>query len=53
MAGRLNKEPQNQEVFTSIFDIPCSIFCGLKNLIKPHYLYCPSGLGYGHRVEIP
>jgi hypothetical protein len=25
-----NKEPQNDEVVTSIFDIPCSIFCGLK-----------------------
>ena len=23
-----NKEPQNDEVITSIFDIPCSIFCG-------------------------
>jgi hypothetical protein len=26
-----NKEPQNHEVVTSIFDIPCSIFCGLKS----------------------
>ena len=26
-----NKEPQNHEVLTSSFDIPCSIFCGLKN----------------------
>jgi hypothetical protein len=25
-----NKEPQNVEVITSIFDIPCSIFCGSK-----------------------
>ena len=25
-----NKEPQNDEVVTSIFDIPCSIFCGSK-----------------------
>ena len=23
-----NKEPQNDEVVTSIFDIPCWIFCG-------------------------
>jgi len=23
-----NKEPQNYEVITSIFEIPCSIFCG-------------------------
>jgi hypothetical protein len=23
-----NKEPQNAEVITSKFDIPCSIFCG-------------------------
>ncbi len=23
-----NKEPQNYEVFTSTFKIPCSIFCG-------------------------
>ena len=27
---RQNKEPQNDEVVTSIFEIPCSIFCGLK-----------------------
>jgi hypothetical protein len=26
-----NKEPQNHEVITSSFDIPCSIFCGLKD----------------------
>jgi hypothetical protein len=25
-----NKEPQNDEVITSIFEIPCSIFCGSK-----------------------
>ena len=25
-----NKEPQNHEVITSTFGIPCSIFCGLK-----------------------
>ena len=25
-----NKEQQNDEVITSIFDIPCSIFCGSK-----------------------
>jgi hypothetical protein len=25
-----NKEPQNHEGFTSIFDIPCSKFCGLE-----------------------
>jgi len=25
-----NKEPKNDEVFTSIFEIPCSIFCGSK-----------------------
>jgi hypothetical protein len=35
-----NKEPQNDEVIPEIFDIPCSIFCGLA-------------LGYGHRVAIP
>jgi hypothetical protein len=23
-----NKEPQNDEVITSMFEIPCSIFCG-------------------------
>jgi hypothetical protein len=23
-----NKEPQNDEVITSIFETPCSIFCG-------------------------
>jgi hypothetical protein len=23
-----NKEPQNDEVITSIFEIPCSTFCG-------------------------
>jgi hypothetical protein len=23
-----NKEPQNEEVITSTFGIPCSIFCG-------------------------
>jgi len=26
-----NKEPQNDEVITSIFDIPCSTFCGSKS----------------------
>ena len=31
-----NKEPQNHEGFTSTFDIPYSIFCGLKKIIKPH-----------------
>jgi hypothetical protein len=25
-----NKEPQNDEVITSIFEIPSSTFCGLK-----------------------
>ena len=25
-----NKKPQNDEVITSIFEIPCSIFCGSK-----------------------
>jgi len=25
-----NKEPQNDEVITSIFEIPCSTFCGSK-----------------------
>jgi len=25
-----NKEPPNDEVITSIFEIPCSIFCGSK-----------------------
>jgi len=25
-----NKEPQNREAITSIFEIPCSIFCGSK-----------------------
>ena len=25
-----NKEPQNDELITSIFEIPCSIFCGSK-----------------------
>jgi hypothetical protein len=25
-----NKEPQNYDVITSIFEIPCSIFCGSK-----------------------
>ena len=25
-----NKKPQNDEVLTSKFDIPCSIFCGSK-----------------------
>ena len=25
-----NKELQNDEVITSIFEIPCSIFCGSK-----------------------
>jgi hypothetical protein len=25
-----NKEPQNDEVITSTFDIPCSIFCGSR-----------------------
>jgi hypothetical protein len=25
-----NEEPQNDEVITSIFEIPCSIFCGSK-----------------------
>jgi hypothetical protein len=23
-----NKEPQNEEVITSLFEIPCSTFCG-------------------------
>jgi hypothetical protein len=27
-----NKEPQNDEAITSIFEIPCSIFCGSKRL---------------------
>ena len=27
---RQNKEPQNDEAITSIFEIPCSTFCGLK-----------------------
>jgi len=26
----MNKEPQNVEGFTSIFDISCSTFCGSK-----------------------
>jgi hypothetical protein len=26
----VNIEPQNDEVITSIFEIPCSIFCGLN-----------------------
>jgi hypothetical protein len=26
-----NKEPQNDEVITSIFEIPCSIFCGSQD----------------------
>ena len=26
-----NKEPQNDEVITSKFEIPCSIFCGSKS----------------------
>jgi len=25
-----NKEPQNEEVITSAFEIPCSTFCGSK-----------------------
>jgi hypothetical protein len=25
-----NKEPQNDEVITSIFEIPCSTFCGSR-----------------------
>jgi len=25
-----NKEPQNDEASTSIFEIPCSTFCGSK-----------------------
>ena len=25
-----NKEPQNDELITSIFEIPCSTFCGSK-----------------------
>jgi hypothetical protein len=25
-----NKKPQNDEVITSIFEIPCSTFCGSK-----------------------
>jgi hypothetical protein len=25
-----NKEPQNYEVIASIFEIPCSTFCGSK-----------------------
>jgi hypothetical protein len=32
-----NKEPQNDEVFTSIFEIPCSIFCGSQQG-RPPYL---------------
>jgi hypothetical protein len=33
-----NKEPQNDEVITSIFEIPCSIFCGfIKSAFRnPH-----------------
>jgi hypothetical protein len=27
-----NKEPQNDKVVTSIFEIPCSTFCGSKRL---------------------
>ena len=27
-----NKEPQNDQVVTSIFEIPCSTFCGSKRL---------------------
>jgi hypothetical protein len=26
-----NKKPQNDELITSIFEIPCSIFCGSKS----------------------
>ena len=36
-----NKEPQNDEVFTSAFDIFCSTFCGSKILFKTKYLHCP------------
>ena len=28
---QLNMEQQNHEVITSIFGIPCSIFCGLES----------------------
>jgi hypothetical protein len=33
-----NTEPQNHEVMTSIFDIPSSIFCGLKSFIEMDFL---------------
>jgi hypothetical protein len=29
-----NKEPQNDEVVTSIFEIPCSIFCGSNRQLR-------------------
>jgi len=33
-----NKEPQNDEVITSIFEIPCSAFCGSERVVlMPYY----------------
>ncbi len=47
-------EPQNDEVFTSTFDIPCSTFCGKKNYFKPNTyilpvssVYCAHGIAGG------
>ena len=36
-----NKKPQNDEVFTSKFDIPCSIFCGTKEFYSSQILTFP------------
>jgi len=33
-----NKKPQNDEVLTSKFDIPCSIFCGSKKFLSTQIL---------------
>jgi hypothetical protein len=29
-----NKKPQNDEVITSMFEIPCSIFCGSEPAVE-------------------
>ena len=46
-----NKEPQNDEGFTSTFDIPCSTFCGLKNIVLNQILTTPvSGVYCAHGI---
>jgi hypothetical protein len=57
-----NKKPQNDEGITSLFDTPCSIFCGSKNsgsrrlliLVSPDlWCRCSSATDHGQLTACP